>query len=127
MNTLLEFVDLGVKLSLESEIKIYEDYLQELALGLKGLLTEGVTDFPEGMDLDSKFEEAIKRLLAAKKGLGLANSLNDQSEKREHQRKVMINLNRLRNLVISIEKGLEGHNMTVMKGPNLMSRFRAAA
>jgi hypothetical protein len=127
MNTLLEFVELGVDTSLESEIKIYEDYLQELAVGLKGLLTEGVTDFPEDLDIDSKFEEAIKRLLAAKKGLGLANSLKDVSEKREHQRKVMANLNRLRNLVISIEKEMESHNLQVMKGPNLMSRFRMAS
>jgi hypothetical protein len=90
-------------LLLEDEIRVHEANLTKLMLGFKEALTEGVTDLPVG-DLGSMFDEAVKRLEAARRGLGLVNKLPPGDERKANRSRIMGNLNRIRALVDRITK-----------------------
>lgn len=89
-------------LMLENEIDIFGEKLDIIGQELLQL-NEGVTDLSV-TNLPDMFDEAIKRLAAAKQGLGLANRLKDPNEKKEHASRILGNLNRLRALVDRLAK-----------------------
>lgn len=57
-------------------------------------------------EIGEMLQTATTRFMAARKGLGLANRLQDPDEKRQHQKRVMKNMNALRMLVKRIEQML---------------------
>lgn len=65
---------------------------------IKKPVNEGVTDIPDGT-LEDMFTDAVRRLEAARKGLGLTNKLPPGPSRQQHRARILGNLNRLRALV----------------------------
>lgn len=63
------------------------------------LIEEAVTDVPDGADAIEVLGIASARLDAAKKGLGIANTMKNPADKAKHRSRVMSNLNQIRALV----------------------------
>lgn len=85
-------------------------------------LQEGVTDFPADSDMLQMFDEAIKRLEAARRGLGITNKLPPGEEKRMHRSRIMGNLNRLRALVDRLVKTADSENYALSHQKQQMNR-----
>ena len=92
-------------LLIESDIKELDKKFKAVVEFFSKVLNEAVTDLnvPAG-DLAAAFDEAAKRLDAARRGLGLVNKLPAGQERTENRRRIMGNLNRLRALVDRITK-----------------------
>lgn len=90
-------------LLIESDINSCETKLKDLMTTFTAVLKEGVTDV-DMSDLSAAFDEAAKRLDAAKRGLGLVNKLPPGDQRTENRRRIMANLNRLRALIARITK-----------------------
>ena len=75
------------------------------------LVTEGVTDLNSAPgDFIGMFDEAIKRLEAAKRGIGITNKLPPGEERIFHRHKIMGNLNRIRGLLTRIMKNADSND-----------------
>ncbi len=90
-------MDIIHDLLVESEILEIERNLLTVMKNLKKTLKEGVTDLGV-TGLADEFDEALKRLEAAKRGLGIVNKLPSGEEKEINKKRIFANLNRLRNL-----------------------------
>jgi hypothetical protein len=105
-------------LMLETEVKEIGQAIMELhksyktALNEAKTVNEGVDDFLQSDDIGFIFDEAKKRYLAAKQGLGLVNKLTDPAQRSENAKRVMGNLNKLRaifnRLQGSVKKEVDG-------------------
>lgn len=78
---------------------------------VKKKLDEAVTDIPDGT-LADMFEEAVKRLDAARRGLGLTNKLPPGPQRQQHRARILGNLNRLRALVDRMVKTADTEKFT---------------
>lgn len=77
-------------------------------------LVEGVTDLTSAPnDIMGLFDEASKRLDAAKRGLGLTNRLPQGEERSQHRSRIMGNLNRIRALLDRIIKSADSNNFAL--------------
>ena len=100
------------KMLIEDEIQRLTKVVEHLQSSFV-LLTEGVTDFSPGSTLPDMLDEAIKRLAAAKQGLGLANKLKtrdgapDMAARAKHKGVIMGHLNKIRALVARVTRSLE--------------------
>ena len=69
-----------------------------------------VKDLPlteaETMDIESMFDETVRMLTAAKRGLGLTNKLSDSPSRTRFRSRIMGNLNRIRAKLARITKAL---------------------
>lgn len=104
MNTIHELL-------LESEAAELEAGLVSLMKTFKASITEGVTDLPQ-TDVMGMFDEATRRLDAAKRGLGLSNKLPPE-ERRANKSRIMGNMNRLRALIYQILKKVDAENFSL--------------
>lgn len=107
-------------LLMESDINGCETELKALMATFTAVLQEGVTDV-DMSDLSGAFDEAAKRLDAAKRGLGLVNKLPPGDQRTENRRRIMANLNRLRALIARIAKeadagGFQANQQIAMGG-----------
>lgn len=75
--------------------------------------TSKVTQFPID-DLNHKMGEALNRLEAAYKGLGLTNKLTNIHDKVKNRSRIMSNINKLRALLKNVEQQLAKENQEVM-------------
>lgn len=60
--------------------------------------------FEDVTDVDGDIDEAIKRLMAAKRALGLVNKLPDSASRTTNRSRIMGNLNKLNALVNRMAK-----------------------
>ena len=76
-----------------------EKELDEIGAELKSLLAQakenGITESPESNPM-LHFRIAINMFLAARKGLGFANKLKSEKDKKKHASRVLSNMNKLR-------------------------------
>ena len=56
--------------------------------------------------LMAQLDDAIRRMQAAKRGLGIANRLSGE-DKRRHQSRILGNMNRIRAIIRRVEKEIE--------------------
>lgn len=117
MQSLLEFIQL-------SEMNELKDITGLLEADLSSLISRH-KDNPVGKfspeqdsNLDTKLEEAIKRLQAARHGLGIANRLRNPEDQKKNKSRIMKNLNLLRNIVQMVEKELAGDAQQTAVKPN---------
>lgn len=95
-------------LLIESDINELDAKFKEVVELFSNALNEDVTDLGvPANDLVAAFDEAEKRLGAAKRGLGLVNKLPPGEERSENRRRIMANLNRLRALFDRITKAAD--------------------
>jgi len=82
-------------------VGLHREYKSKINEAKKNL-KEGVLDF-DSNDLEYMFDEAKKRFLAAKRGVKIANKLNDPEQKS----RVWSNLNKLRAFIKRLENQIE--------------------
>lgn len=87
------------------------------------MLKEDVTSFPNASNEMELYDEAIKRLEAAKRGLSIANRLRDPEEQKRHRSRIFSNLNRIRNIVNQLQRETDSsfankHEMMMHKRRN---------
>lgn len=92
-------------LMLETELDTMVGQLDVIGESLLQL-NEAVTDLAV-TDLPTMYDEAIKRLEAARRGLGLANKLKDPLQKKENARRIMGNMNAIRGQISRLTKATE--------------------
>lgn len=121
MQTLLEFLELDDMVQLEKTANLLEFDLSSILSRAHNRINP-VKNFPQkpeeewgregGVqhkvpnDIAAKMEEALKRLQAARTGLGLANKLKDYTERRAHKSRILKNLNLLRLIIQHVEEEL---------------------
>ncbi len=143
MKTLLEFVELSQQNSLLEEVQLLEKQLTEVMSNAvmfkqsrqqrlqnpenpKSAVSKEqrrisnsnskVTEFPEE-ELNHKMGEALKRLEAAYRGLGLTNKLSSIQDKAKNRSRIMSNVHKLRMILRDVEAKLaEENNMTMSEG-----------
>ena len=110
MENLQEMMYINFANKAEQGIMSLEEKAEMLKTRRDSLLKEGLISDHNG-PLEAKFDETAKRLEAARRGLGLANTLKDPVERRKHKSRILGNLNRIRKMLydIQIELGLEDH------------------
>lgn len=88
----------------EPELESLHSRIQE-CVRQRAILREGMTkdDFFEIGDM---LQDALNKYSAAKRGLGIANKLQDPADRAVHRSRIMGNMNRLRALVRRIEQKL---------------------
>lgn len=112
MKALLEMLQLADINDLEREADLLERDLSHV-LNLPRNQENPVSKFPEE-ELNFKMEEAIKRLAAARTGLGLTNKLRNPEDKKKNRSRIMKNLNLLRLIVQDVEEKLGVENQAVL-------------
>jgi hypothetical protein len=96
-------------LMLETEVKEIGQAIMELHKSYRSTINEAksvneaVDDFVQSDDIGFIFDEAKKRYLAAKRGLGLVNKLQDPAQRQENASRVLGNLNKLRAIFNRLE------------------------
>lgn len=100
-NELLENIEIK---NLQDRCDMYETILTNLISS--EVLVEGMLDSHNG-PLEAELDEVMKRLMAAKRGLQLANKLPPGEGKSLNKSRVMTNLNKIRVMFKSIVKRLE--------------------
>lgn len=110
MKALLEFVELAEVMDLEKQTNLIERDLSHIIAAHRD---NPVTKFPEE-EINTKFEEALKRLQAARHGLGLANKLRNPEDRKKNKSRIMSNLNIIRLIVQQIEQQLTKENQAVL-------------
>lgn len=104
-------------ISVEPVLEGYDNKLKKLHALYKQKLDEGVLDFnipqvrseKDGVEvpnIEAIFGEASKRLEAARRALGLANKLPPGESRTQNKRRIMGNLNRIRDLVYRLQMQL---------------------
>lgn len=98
MKLIQESIHNDITRALSAQFQKLEETHQELLFSINLALTEGVRDdIPS--DLEGALVELEKRFAAARKELGLANSLPAGESRVLNKRRVMGNLNIIRNLL----------------------------
>ena len=121
MKTLLEFLELGDMVELQRAADLLERDLSAV-LNRAHNMNNPVSKFPQTQndqwgreggnqhtvpnDMDAKLDQAIKRLGAARTGLGLTNKLKDPAQRQQNKSRIMKNLNLLRLIVQHVEEEL---------------------
>lgn len=90
---------------LDVEVQLAE-YQVELNNHIKFVKDLPLTE-AETMDIESMFDETVKMLNAAKRGLGLTNKLSDSASRTRFRSRIMGNLNRIRAKLARITKALQ--------------------
>lgn len=115
MKVLLEFLELSDMIMLEKATNLLEFNLSSIMNRAHNRMNpvkdfamkpdeNGTQTVPD--DIVDKIDEAMKRLQAARTGLGLANKLKDPDQRNMHKSRIMKNLNLLRMIVLHIEQEL---------------------
>lgn len=96
-----------------------QEQFNELRAIYTEMVAEGFIDNHRG-DLDRKFDETEKKLIAARRGLGLVNTGFDKEQEREHKSKLMRYINIFRKELTDImqemgmsEKEMAYHNARI--------------
>ena len=115
MQTLLEFIELADIVQLEKATNLLEFNMGNILNRAHNRLNP-VKDFATQSgengqvelkdDFIEKVDEAMKRLQAARTGLGLVNKLKDPGQRAAHKSRIMKNLNLLRMIVLHMEQEL---------------------
>jgi hypothetical protein len=120
MQSLLEFIQIGEMIELKDITDLLEADLASIIARHKDNPVANVTpdqiskhksENPNNQnqsDVDAKLEIAIKRLQAARHGLGIANRLKNPEDQKKNKSRIMKNLNILRRLVQFVEEQLSG-------------------
>lgn len=80
-----------------------------------------------GAGLEQNFDEAIKRLQAARHGLGIANRLRNPEDQKKNKARIMKNLNLLRRLIQHMEQEMGSSTEGAGEQPQQMQRQQAPA
>ena len=123
MKTLLEFAELGAFNNLLQEAQELEEALTDIMANAKSQhaiaqrraanSNSKVTQFPVE-ELNHKMGEALKRLEAAYKGLGLTNKLTDPEQKLNNRSRIMSNIHKIRTILKDVESKLAAENQDVI-------------
>lgn len=116
MQTLLEYMQIADYNDLERAANLLERDLSHV-LSRQHNQANPVSRFPQE-ELNHKLGEAIKRLEAARTGLGLANKLKNPEDQRKNKSRIMKNLNLLRMIVQHITHELAQDNQDVVRSNN---------
>jgi len=92
--------------ALSNQYSQFNDKFQNLQFAYNVALTEAVDNSDLDPDLDMAFAQLLKRLEAAKRGLGLSNKLPNNESRVMHRRAIMSNMNKIRTLFNFIGKKL---------------------
>jgi len=104
MSLLLEMLELGHMNVLEEQANLLERDLSGVIARSKA--APSVSSFNTS-DIEEKLAEAIKRLQAARMGLGLTNKLKNPEDRKKNRSRIMRNLNLLRSIVQGVEEQIE--------------------
>jgi hypothetical protein len=118
MQSLLEFIQLGEMIELAEISNLLEADLNSFLAKHK---EAPVTKFKEDAGLEQKFDEAIKRLQAARHGLGIANRLRNPEDQKKNKARIMKNLNLLRRLIQHMEQEMSASTQDVGEQPQAMA------
>lgn len=123
MKTLLEYAELGTFNSLLKEAQELEEALTDMMANAKSQhaiaqrraanSNSKVTEFPVE-ELNHKMGEALKRLEAAYRGLGLTNKLTNPEDKLNNRSRIMSNIHKIRSILKDVEGKLSAENQDVV-------------
>jgi len=105
MSLIKELVNSAISQKINSNLTILETKLKRIGDAKSFLLKEGVLDdLPD--DIGLAYDEALKRLEAAKRAVSLLKKLPAGQSKTLHTRRIWANMNKISGLIRRIQKSL---------------------